>query len=90
MGVRWHILLPLRVSSNTLAYRKTGWWRSKRLRVGIKTLAQSNVRAAYGVNVVAIVREADVNINPNPADVIRSGDLLFVLGTVNPFAPSKR
>ncbi len=47
-----------------------------------KTLAQSNVRAAYGVNVVAIVREADVNINPNPADVIRSGDLLFVLGTV--------
>jgi len=53
-----------------------------------KTLQQSQLRAKYGVNLIAIkkmemeggVRKEIWNVNPLPTDVIRKGDLLVLIG----------
>lgn len=46
-----------------------------------KSLKQSNIRAEYGINVVAIQRsDNDVIINPHPDEVIMEEDSLIVIG----------
>ncbi|WP_252315337.1 TrkA family potassium uptake protein [Sinobaca sp. H24] len=45
-----------------------------------KTLIDSNVRATYGVTILAIKRNEDVNVSPRPNDQIEQGDMLIVLG----------
>lgn len=46
-----------------------------------QTLAQSNIRAKYGINVVAIKRDEKLIISPLPGEVIREGDIVIVVGS---------
>jgi trk system potassium uptake protein TrkA len=45
-----------------------------------KTLRQLDVRAKYGVNVIAIKSGEEFNIAPRPDDVIKQNDVLVVIG----------
>jgi len=45
-----------------------------------KTLAQLNVRARFGVNVIAIKNNGTFNISPSAKDVLQKDDVLIVLG----------
>ncbi|WCK55978.1 TrkA family potassium uptake protein [Aneurinibacillus sp. Ricciae_BoGa-3] len=45
-----------------------------------KTLIELNVRANFGVNVIAIKTNHKFNIAPSPEDTIHKGDLLIVIG----------
>jgi len=45
-----------------------------------KSLRQINMRAVYGLNVVAIKRGEDVLISPKGEDVINEGDVLVTIG----------
>jgi trk system potassium uptake protein TrkA len=46
-----------------------------------QTLAESNIRAKYGINVVAIKRDDKIIISPMPSEVIRAGDVVIVVGS---------
>lgn len=45
-----------------------------------KTISELNVRAKYGVSIVAIVKDGVMDINPDPSDVLGEDDLLVILG----------
>lgn len=45
-----------------------------------KNLRQLNIRARYGVNVMAIKQGYDIKVAVGPEDVIREGDVLVVIG----------
>ncbi|OCL27523.1 potassium uptake system protein [Orenia metallireducens] len=45
-----------------------------------KTLAETDIRGKFGVNVIAIKNEHKVNVSPEATDVIESGDILVVMG----------
>ncbi|ACV46930.1 MULTISPECIES: cation:proton antiporter regulatory subunit [Halomicrobium] len=46
-----------------------------------ETLAESNLREAIGVSVVAIQRGEETIANPEATETVRAGDTLVVLGT---------
>jgi len=46
----------------------------------IKTL---DVRAKYGINIMAIKSDDDINISPRATDEIREGDVLVIIGSIN-------
>jgi trk system potassium uptake protein TrkA len=46
-----------------------------------KSLIESNVRAKYGLNVVAIKRNDKLILPPNPHDVIEKDDIIVVVGS---------
>ncbi len=45
-----------------------------------KSLTTLNIRSKYGVNVIGIRGVDSVNINPNPSEKLKEGDVLIVLG----------
>lgn len=45
-----------------------------------KTLEQLNLRANYGINIVAIKRSDDINIAPTPDYKILKGDIIVAIG----------
>ncbi len=45
-----------------------------------KTLAELNFRSRFGVNVVAILKNSDINLSPIAEDEIIEGDILVVIG----------
>jgi trk system potassium uptake protein TrkA len=45
-----------------------------------KTLIDLDVRAKYGVNIVAIKREEGIDVSPDPDQAIHRGDILIVIG----------
>lgn len=45
-----------------------------------KTLQQANLRSRFGVNVVAIKRDEEIDVSPKAEDVITAGDILVVIG----------
>ncbi|MGD2113895.1 MAG: TrkA family potassium uptake protein, partial [Acidobacteriota bacterium] len=45
------------------------------------SLAELDLRGRYGVTVVAVQRGGEVSANPEPSDVLDSGDVLVLLGT---------
>ncbi len=45
-----------------------------------KTIAESNIRAKVGINVVAIKRNEDIIVSPYPTEVIREDDILIAVG----------
>lgn len=45
-----------------------------------KTIAESNIRAKYGINVVAIKRGEDLIISPLPSEKIIKNDIVVVVG----------
>lgn len=46
-----------------------------------KSLLQSNMRAVYGVNVVAIKRSEKLIVPPQPTEIIQESDVLIVIGS---------
>ena len=55
-----------------------------------KTLRELNLRARYGANVVAIRRDDAVKVSPGADDVVREGDVLVILGSVESLERLKR
>lgn len=51
-----------------------------------KSLIDLDIRANYGCNVVAIKRDNDINVSPMAEDVLKSGDVLIVIGADNDIA----
>jgi len=47
-----------------------------------QTLAQTDLRAKYGINVVAIKRGADIIVPPLPSEKIIAHDILVVVGSI--------
>lgn len=45
-----------------------------------KSLQQANLRSRFGVNVVAIKRDEEIDVSPKAEDVITAGDILVVIG----------
>ena len=45
-----------------------------------KSIRELNVRATYGINVMAIKKDNNVNISPGPEDIIEPGDVLVAIG----------
>jgi trk system potassium uptake protein TrkA len=45
-----------------------------------KTLREANMRAKYGINVMAIKRDNEINVSPGADDTILPGDILVVIG----------
>lgn len=46
-----------------------------------KTLAELDIRAKYGCNVVAIRREKDLNVSPMADHLIEENDILIIIGS---------
>lgn len=46
-----------------------------------KTLRDSNIRAKYGINVVAIKRHENLIISPMPTEILRENDVAIVVGS---------
>lgn len=46
-----------------------------------QTLAESNIRAKYGINVVAIKRDDNLIISPLPSEKIQKDDIVVVVGS---------
>ena len=47
-----------------------------------KTLLDLNVRSKYGINVMAIKHDSQINISPTATDCIKDGDILVVIGRI--------
>lgn len=45
-----------------------------------KTILDINIRAKFGLNIVAIKRNNDIIVSLNPTDIIEKGDVLVVIG----------
>lgn len=45
-----------------------------------KTLKESKIKESSGVTIIGIQREKDMIVSPGPEEVLRSGDLLMVVG----------
>lgn len=46
-----------------------------------KSLRELNMRAKFGINVMAIKKDKDINISPKADDIIEEGDVLIVVGS---------
>ncbi len=46
-----------------------------------RSLRELNMRATYGVNVMAIKRGKDINVSPMAEDVIEEGDIIVAIGS---------
>ena len=47
-----------------------------------KTIRELNIRARYGINVMAIKRNNDINVSPEADSVIESGDVIVAIGGI--------
>lgn len=47
-----------------------------------KTLRELNVRAEYGINVMAIKRNNDIDVSPLADNVIEPGDIIVAIGSI--------
>lgn len=46
-----------------------------------KSIKELNMRANYGINIIAIERDGDISITPGPNFVLQENDILVVVGT---------
>jgi trk system potassium uptake protein len=44
------------------------------------SILQLDIRAKYGINIVAIKRGNQINVSPQASEVIQKGDVLIVIG----------
>lgn len=51
-----------------------------------QTVAQSNLRGRYGLNIIAIIAGKDISIEITPDRVLREGDIIVVIGKKNSIA----
>lgn len=49
-------------------------------KVNGKSIFDLDIRARYGLNIVAIKRGSHINVSPNAHDAIHTGDILIVIG----------
>jgi trk system potassium uptake protein TrkA len=49
-------------------------------KIANKSIIELNIRAKYGINIVAIKRGNDMNITPQATEAIHEGDILIVIG----------
>ncbi|MGH4118586.1 potassium channel family protein [Clostridium sp.] len=47
-----------------------------------KTLRELNIRARYGINVMAIKRNDDIDISPSADNIIEIGDVIVAIGNI--------
>ena len=47
-----------------------------------KTLRELNVRAQYGINVMAIKRNNDIDVSPSADNIIEPGDIIVAIGSI--------
>lgn len=47
-----------------------------------KTLKELNMRSKYGINVMALKRNNEVNISPSAEDIIQNGDIIVAIGGI--------
>jgi trk system potassium uptake protein TrkA len=83
MGVR---IAQSLVSTNILDYiQLTPHYRLVELQAidvwNNRSLRDLDIRARYGINVMAVKRGDDINISPSGEDIIHNGDILVVLGS---------
>ena len=45
-----------------------------------KSIIDLDIRARYGLNIVAIKRGNEINVSPQANDAINTGDILIVIG----------
>jgi len=45
-----------------------------------RNLKELNLRATYGINVVAIKRSNEIDVSPSPDEVIQPGDIIVAIG----------
>lgn len=45
-----------------------------------RSLIELNLRATYGINVVAIKRSNEIDVSPSPDEVVLSGDIIVAIG----------
>ncbi len=48
-----------------------------------KTLRDLDLRVQYGINVVAIKRDSEINVSPSPDEVIQDNDVIIAIGGTN-------
>ncbi|MFB5663671.1 potassium channel family protein [Alteribacillus sp. HJP-4] len=48
-----------------------------------KTLIELDVRATFGVTILAIKPDGNINVSPMPDDVVKKGDIIIVIGHKN-------
>ncbi|MBQ1274518.1 MAG: TrkA family potassium uptake protein [Cellulosilyticum sp.] len=44
------------------------------------TIAQLDIRAQYGINIIAVERGSEVYVTPGPDDILKEDDLLVIVG----------
>jgi trk system potassium uptake protein TrkA len=49
-------------------------------RMAGNTLIELDIRAKYGINIVAIKRDRDIIVSPQASETIQEGDVLIVIG----------
>jgi K+/H+ antiporter YhaU regulatory subunit KhtT len=47
-----------------------------------KSLLASGIREETGCSVIALFREGQLHINPDPTDLLMAGDEMLIIGTV--------
>ena len=47
-----------------------------------KTLRELNIRAQYGINVMAIKRNNDIDVSPSADNIIEPGDIIVAIGSI--------
>ena len=47
-----------------------------------KSLGELNIRAEYGINIMAIKRNNDIDVSPSASSIIKQGDVLIAIGSV--------
>ena len=47
-----------------------------------KTLRELNIRAQYGINVMAIKRNNDIDVSPSADNTIEPGDIIVAIGSI--------
>lgn len=47
-----------------------------------KSLQELNVRSTFGINVVAIRRENEIDVTPSPNEIINKGDVIVAIGNI--------
>ncbi|HEY8892804.1 MAG TPA: TrkA family potassium uptake protein [Clostridium sp.] len=47
-----------------------------------KTLGELNIRAQYGINVMAIKRDNDIDVSPAADNIVEPGDIIVAIGNI--------
>ena len=46
-----------------------------------KSIMDSQIRTRFGVNILAIVRDKKLTSNPDASEILKAGDILYIIGS---------